>query len=109
MRTFNRSKWAVIEAVAKNKECKHVERVTDRAMQRYHDYQSIKAMVSQCLELGESGSFVMNIWHESAEHYPHRGIWRYGQTEYESRRGTAVFGDHLKAVIYGDEVYFLLV
>jgi hypothetical protein len=109
MRTFNRSKWAVIEAVAENRERKHIERVTDRAKQRWYDYQSIKAMVDQCLEHGESGAFIMNIWHESAEHYPQRGIWRYCQDDSQSRRGTALFGDHLQAVIYGDEVYFLLV
>lgn len=109
MRIFTRSKWAVVEAAAQHKESNRVERVTDRATQRWHDYQSIKAMVGQCLEYGRSGAFIMNIWHESAEHYPQRGIWRYCQDDSQSKRGTALFGDHLQAVIYGDEVYFLLV
>ncbi|QEG13010.1 hypothetical protein H1O03_gp56 [Klebsiella phage vB_KpnS_Alina] len=109
MRIFTRSKWAVVEAAAEHKERKHVERVTDRATQRWHDYQAIKAMVGQCLEFGESGEFTMNIWHESAAHYPQRGIWRYGHTEYETTRATVTFGDHIQAVIYGDEVRFRLV
>lgn len=45
MRIFTRSKWAVVEAAAEYKERNHVERVTDRATQRWHDYQSVKAMV----------------------------------------------------------------
>lgn len=109
MRIFTRSKWAVVEAAAEHKERKHVERVTERAVQRYHDYRSIKAMVDQCIEHGKSGTSIMNIWHEGAEHGQQRVIWRYGQAEYEPKRGTAFFGDHLKAVIYGDEVYFILV
>lgn len=109
MRIFTRSKWAVVEAAAEHKERKHVERVTDRATQRWHDYQAVKAMVGQCLEFGESGEFTMNILHESAAHYPQRGIWRYGHTEYETTRATITFGDHIQAVIYGDEVRFRLV
>ena len=109
MRTFTRSKWAVVEAVADHKDRKHVERVTDRANQRWYDYLSIKAMVGQCLEFGESGTFVMNLWHESAEYYPQRGIWRYDKDDSKSRRAIATFGDHLRAVIYSDEVHFKLV
>lgn len=109
MRTFCRSKLAVIKASEENKEREHVGRVTERAVQRYHDYRSIKAMVDQCIEHGKSGTSIMNIWHEGTEHGQQRVIWRYGQAEYEPRRGTALFGDHLKAVIYGDEVYFILV
>lgn len=109
MRTFGRSKLAVIEASEENKERKHVEQVTERAVQRCHDYLSIKAMVDKCIEHGRSGTSIMNIWHEGTEHGQQRVIWRHGQTEYEPRRGTALFGDHLKAVIYGDEVYFTLV
>lgn len=109
MRIFTRSKWAVVEAAAEHKERKHVERVTERAVQRYHDYRSIKAMVDQCIEHGKSGTSIMNIWHEGAAHYPQRGIWRYGHTEYETTRATVTFGDHIQAVIYGDEVRFRLV
>lgn len=49
MRIFTRSKWAVVEAAAEHKERNRVERVTDRATQRWHDYQAVKAMVGQCL------------------------------------------------------------
>ena len=94
MRIFTRSKWAVVEAAAQHKERNRVERVTDRATQRWHDYQAIKAMVGQCLEFGESGEFTMNIWHESAAHYPQRGIWRYGHTEYENTRARHIWRSH---------------
>lgn len=50
MRIFTRSKWAAVEAAEEHKDRNRVERVTDRATQRWHDYQAVKAMIGQCLE-----------------------------------------------------------